>query len=58
VIIGFVSKNQAERVVAKVLEFVCHPDELTLDHFKEVLRYAREDLAFATCTIPTENLSQ
>jgi len=44
VIIGFVSKNQAERVIAKVLEFVSHPDELTLDQFKEVLRHAREEL--------------
>jgi hypothetical protein len=44
VIIGFVSRHEAERIVAKVLEFVSHPDELTLDQFKEVLRHAREDL--------------
>jgi hypothetical protein len=44
VIIGLVTREQAQKLVAKVHEFVADPNDLALDQFKAVLRYAREDL--------------
>jgi hypothetical protein len=44
IIIGLITQSEATKLVAKVLEFAPDPNALRLEHIKEVLRYAREDL--------------
>jgi hypothetical protein len=45
VIINEVTKDQADRLHAKIREFQQDPRKLTLDQFKRVLDYARNDLS-------------